>query len=238
MDDSYMGSELSEQYNQFLINYNANASCDTACQEQKELAQLEENYNNAVNNLNTAPEQVQTAYKAYLTYAEGSGAYQQYQQGSVQQQAESIATNYQANFDADMKSAFSALASYSGLYVNYTNIYDLNNIYVDENQNLQRDVDISDSDTLTNDRKTYYENQALDSLNWYYWALTIIYTIVVICYGISLLTKQSDYKTSIKIMVLICLIVYPFISMWISLKILSVYNYIIGLLPKNQYQDL
>ena len=111
-----MNSELSEQFNQFLKNYNESASCDSECQQQKELAQLQQNYNNAVNNLNTAPEQVQTTYQAYLTFAEGTGAYQQYQQGSVQQQAETIANNYQDTFNTDMSNAKNLLSSYSGLY--------------------------------------------------------------------------------------------------------------------------
>jgi hypothetical protein len=233
-----MDIELSDQYSEFIQNYNEKASCGKECQDKKELATLKQNYNNALNNLESAPLQVQSTYQAYLTFAEGTGAYQKYQQGAMEQSANTTANTYQENFNTDMNNAKNLLASYSGIYINYSNIYELNKIYKNENINLQHDVENTGSDTLTNDRKTYYETQAIDSLSGYYWALTIIYTIIVIYYTISMLTKSSDYNMKIKIMILLFLIIYPFISLWLSYKVISVYNFIINLLPKNQYKNL
>ena len=231
-------ADLSEQYSTFIKNYNENASCDAECQQQKKLASLKQNYYNALNNLNSAPEKVQATYQAYLTFAEGGGAYQQYQQGTVQQEAETKANNIQTNFNNEIENAQRLLSSYSGLYENYYNIYELNNIYKDENYDLQIEADTSDSDALTNDRKTYYELQAIDSLQKYYWILSIIYTIVVIYFIISMLTKQSIYSATKKVFVLLFLIIYPFISLWLVLKANYLYNYIINLFPKDQYQNL
>jgi hypothetical protein len=234
-----MGDEdLSQQYSTFVQNYNQNMACDAECQQQKELTQLKQNYYNALNNLDTAPEQVQSAYQAYITFAEGTGAYQKYQQGSIQQDAINITTQYQLNFDYELNNAQKLLSTYTTLYTNYSNSVELNNIYQNENAELQTFVDNTSSDTLTNDRKTYYETQAVDSLQKYYWILSIVYTIIVIYYIISVLTKQSEYKVSLKIIVLILLIIYPFISLWLTLKIIYMYNYIINLFPKNQYKTL
>jgi len=229
---------VSDQFNLFIENYNKNTACDETCQKKLELTKLKQNYLDALNNLETAPQDVQTAYQAYLTYAEGNGAYQEYQQGALQQDAANIANQYQINFNNNLTSAERLLGTYSGLYVNYNNIYDLSKIYKKENHELHGDVEIANSDTLTNDRKTFYENQATESLQGYYWVLTVIYTLVVIYYIISIIIYPSEYKTSVKIILLLFLIIYPFISLWLSLKVIGLYNYIINLLPKNQYLNL
>jgi len=231
-----MDMELTNQYNQFLQNYNQNASCDSECQQKKEAQKLKQNYLNALNNANTAPQQVQTAYQQYLTFTQGTGAYSQYQQGSLEQQAANIANEYQATFDTDMENVKTLLSTYSGLYTNYKNIYDLNKIYKKENNELQKDIDITTTDTLTNDRKTFYENQATESLKKYYIFLCIVYGVVVMYYIKNMITH--NYHTPIAVGFLIFLIIYPFISLWLSLRVISFYNFIVGLLPKNQYQDL
>jgi hypothetical protein len=231
-----MDVELTDQYNQFLKNYNQNAACDSQCQEQKEAQQLKQNYLNALNNLETAPQQVNTAYQEYITFTEGTSSYSQYQQSSLEQQAENISNEYQEKFNDEMQNVNILLSTYSGLYTNYKNVYDLNEIYKKENDELQKDIDTTTTDTLTNDRKTFYENQATESLKKYYIFFCIIYGIVLLYYIKNMITHK--YYTHFAVGGLIFLIIYPFISLWLSLKIISFYNFIISLLPKNQYQDL
>ena len=233
-----LGAELSQQYNQFIENYNKNASCGTECQQANEASQLKQNYLNAVNNLNTAPEQVQSTYKSYLTYTQGNGAYQQYEQNNYQQSADNIANTYQANFNESMNEAQILLNTYSTLYANFKNVFDLNKIYKKENIELKKNVSNNDEDIITNDRKTYYENQATDSLKIYYWIFIIIYTLIVLYYAISILIKKSTYSLKVRVIILILLIIYPFISLWISLKMIKLYHIIVGVLPKNQYKTL
>ena len=233
-----MDNTVSDQFNLFIENYNKSYGCNEECQQKLELATLKQTYLDALNNLETAPQEVQKAYQAYLNFTGGTGAYQEYQQGSLQQDAANVANQYQINFDNNMSNAKILLSTYSGLYVNYNNIYDLSKIYQNENNDLQQELDINFSDTLTNDRKTFYENQATDSLQKYYWILSIIYTLVVIYYIISLIMYPTEYSNTIKVGCLLVLIIYPFISLWLSLRIISLYNYIVSLLPKNQYVNL
>lgn len=231
-----MDIELTDQYNQFIQNYNQNASCDSECQQQQEAQQLKQNYLNAVNNLNNAPQEVQTTYQQYLNFTQGSGAYPQYQQSNLEQQAENISTEYQANFNNEMNNVKTLLSTYTGLYNNYKNIYDLNKIYTKENYELQKDIDITNTDTLTNDRKTFYENQATESLKKYYIFFSIVYGIVIMYYLRNMI--KYNYHTPTAVGFLLLLIIYPFISLWLSLRLISFYNFLLDLLPKNQYKDL
>lgn len=233
-----LDDEMSAQYNQFIQNYNEKASCGTECQQAKDASQLQQDYLSAVSNLNTAPEQVQSTYKSYLTYTQGTGAYQKYQQNNFQQTVDGLANTYQTNFNSGLISAKQLLGTYSSLYANYNNIFDLNKIYKKENIQLKKEVTNNDDDVVTNDRKTYYETQAIDSLKKYYWILTIIYTFVVIYFLFCMITKNSTYTLKVKIPILVFLIIYPFISLGLSLKIIEIYRAIISVFPTNQYKTL
>lgn len=224
--------------NQFINNANQVLTCNEECQQQKESAQLLQNYNNALNNLQTAPTQLQTAQQQYLTYTQGAGAYQQTLSNNLQNTASQLATEYQKKFNEEIKNANIKLNSYSGLVINYSNILDLNQQYITENIELNNDIKYSTSDTLTNDRKTYYENQAIESLQNYAWFFNLIYIIIVVSYCISAFFVTSYYPFKVRLFVLIALIIYPYISLWLSLKCIEVYNFIISLLPKNQYKSL
>ena len=224
--------------NQFINNANGVLTCNEECQQEKQSAQLLQNYNNALNNLQTGPSQVQSAQQQYITYTQGTGAYQQTQTTNLQNTASQLATEYQKKFNEEIKNANIKLNSYSGLVINYSNILDLNQQYITENIELNNDIKYSTSDTLTNDRKTYYENQAIESLQSYAWFFNLVYIIIVVSYCISAFFVTSYYPFKYRLTVLIILIIYPFISLWLSLKCIEFYNFIISLLPKNQYKSL
>jgi prophage DNA circulation protein len=224
--------------NQFINNANEVLTCNEECQQQKQSAQLLQNYDNALNNLQTAPSQLQSAQQQYITYTQGAGAYQQTQTTNLQNTASQLAAEYQKKFNEEIKNANTKLYSYSGLVINYSNIVDLSNQYTTENIELHNDIKYSTSDTLTNDRKTYYENQATESLQRYAWFLNLVYIVLVVSYCISAFFVTSYYPFNYRLTVLIILIIYPFISLWLSLKCIEIYNFIINLLPKNQYKSI
>ena len=227
-----------DNLNQFINNANEVLTCNEECQQQKQSAQLLQNYNDALNNVQTAPTQLQTAQQQYITYTQGSGAYQQTQTNNLQNTASQLAAGYQKKFNGEIKNANIKLNSYSGLLVNYSNILDLSQQYTRENIELHNEIKYSTSDTLTNDRKTYYENQAIDNLQKYSWFFNLVYIVLVISYCISAFFVTSYYPFKYRLTILIILIIYPFISLWLSLRCIDIYNFIINLLPKNQYKTL
>jgi hypothetical protein len=227
-----------DSLNQFINNANQALTCGQECQQQQQTEQLQQSYNNALNNLETAPAQLQTAQQQYITYTQGAAGYQQFQTNSLQTTASQLASEYQQKFDGELKRANLFLDSYYGLLINYYNIIELNDYYTKENVELSNDIQYSTSDTVTNDRKTYYENQATESLNQYGTIFKVIYAIVVIAYGISCFTVPSNYPFKTKMLILVFLFIYPYISLWLSLKCITLYNFIISILPENQYKTL
>jgi hypothetical protein len=168
------------KFNDFLDNANKVLSCDSNCQEQKKKNQLKKKYLEAKTNLITAPNQVETSYKNYLTYSKGDSAYNEYQENQLQEKAEMVITTFKSNFNDGIENAKTSYDTYSGLLLNFSHIVELYTKLVKENKLLTLEVKNKTSDVLTNDRKTYYEDQSIDNLIFYHHILMFFYVIFVI----------------------------------------------------------
>ena len=93
------------------------------------------------------------------------------------------------------------------------------------------------TDILKNERKTYYEDQGIDSLHSYYYWLLAGYIITIIGVVVSMLGFPSDWSIMQKIVVVMGLIMLPFGSSYIMGVIIRLLHGAYNLLPKNAYLD-
>lgn len=220
-------------FNSFIQKAQATLMCDSQCQQQKKAQQLQQAYENAQINLQTAPGQVDTTQKEYVTFTQGTAAYSQMHNQKLTETAQQIVSMYSTNFNNEAQQAKNEVATYSGLLNNYNNVYDLYKNLKTENTQLKKDLTNKSSDVLTNDRKTYYENQEIDFLDYIYkYVLQIIYWITVVVYFISVFVYYSPFSWKLKLAVLVLLIVLPFISTWLLSMIMVLIYKVYGVLPK------
>jgi hypothetical protein len=212
--------------------------CGPQCQKDKTANELKQKYLNSKTNLQTAPNQVQIAAKNYYTFTQGDAGYNEYLETQLHDKAEKIADIYQTNFNADVDKANTEIDTYNGLYINFANIFELYTNYKTENIKLEKEFKNTTSDILTNDRKTFYEDQGIDNLNFYYSIIKWLYIIVAIGFIISLFAINSSLKFIQKIVIIVMLISYPFISSKLLGFVISLYYGIIGILPKNLHRTL
>ena len=110
--------------------------------------------------------------------------------------------------------------------------------YTSENKELKLQLRNSRGDILTNDRKTYYETDALNQLQLWYRFWWYIYYILVIVFTIAIFVSPSELTTVKKVVIFVLLIFYPYyvdyIVRWVQGLYMSIYNR----LPKNVYNDL
>ena len=224
--------------NSFIDKATSALSCDADCQNQKTLNQLKQTYLAAKTNLITAPTQVDTSFKNYLVYLEGEPAYLEYKETELQAKAEQITTNIQQDIDKIISDETRNVNTYDGLLINLNNIYEYYERYLKENIELENKLKIMKSDIVTNDRKTYYEEQGIESLKKYYIIIFIFYIVVVVSYIVCCFVIPNDLTIGKKIGVFILLVIYPFISSWLLTQIIHLYNKISELLPKNVYTNL
>ena len=226
------------KFNDFLDNANKVLSCDSNCQEQKKKDELKKKYLEAKTNLLTAPNQVETSYKNYLTYTKGDSAYNEYRDNELQQKAELVITTFKTNFNEGIEKAKESYDTYSGLLLNFAHIVELYTKLVKENAVLTLEVKNKTSDVLTNDRKTYYEDQSIDNLSFYYYIILVIYIIFLIGFAVSIFVFPSASTRGTLIGILVFFIIYPFICVRIFKFLYYIKDKIMGVLPKDVYKDI
>jgi hypothetical protein len=198
-------------FNDLISQANQEIACGPSCQQNQTETQLRQNYLDAETNLESAPQQLFNAQKSYYTYTQGESGYNDFITNELQEKANTIANTYKNKIDGDIVTVKSKIETYQGLLVNFNNILDLYNKYKNENEMLENNLKNKSSDILTNDRKTYYEDQGIIKLNSFYYFLILIYAFFVVVFLLSIFLVKTNVKISIRIFILIIMIIYPFI---------------------------
>lgn len=149
-----------------------------------------------------------------------------------------IATNITNTFNEEVDLIEQLNARYNDNLVIDNNLNELYDMYQDQNTDLDSNIKSHYSDSLTNDRKTYYESTALETLvNWnsffFYLYLTLLFAFVL---GIFLSPiRIPKYQT---IIIAIIMLLYPFLIDSIVALFNKFFNKIAALYPKNVYNTL
>ena len=212
--------------------------CNSECRKQRETDKLKQNYLNSQTNLASAPNQVQVAQKNYVTFTEGPSGYNDLLDNQLQEKAQEIVNKFTEYFMSDSKEITTQIDTYEGLLINFKNVAELYLKYKKENVQLVTDLKNETNDVLTNERKTYYEDQKIDGLKgFYYYILLGIYIICLIGFIIFSLMYQSQTSFIKKIVSIIGFILLPFFSTWILEKFIYLIYTLYEMLPKNVYSQ-
>lgn len=224
-------------FNKLLQEASNSIMCGPECQQNKEKNKLYQNYLDAKTTMINAPQMVDETAKKYYMYSEGPIGYNNYINQNLEQKLSIINKEITAKFKDNLNKANSNLELYKGISVNYAYVLELYEYYLKDNKKLETKYKNKTADTLTNDRKTYYENQGIESLNYYYKFLLFIYFGVsfFLFWLLYLNIGLSRLKRSI---IVLCVILYPICAIPMIRLILWFYNKLITLLPKNIYNNL
>ena len=111
-------------------------------------------------------------------------------------------------------------------------------IYLEKNKLVQGTIKTHHSDVLTNDRKTYYETEALEELkNWhsFFWYAFFFFAIPLFIFTLFI---KSSLHFILRIAIVLIVLMYPY---FIDPVARSVYGFFYSAwknLPKNVYNDL
>ena len=131
-----------------------------------------------------------------------------------------------------------ALNEYQNNLTNFDNLKDTYTLYNNDNTALMKKMDSNDSNIVTNYRKTYYEQQGISNLDFYYDVLFYIYTFVFFAIIISLFTSQSYFSVTTNLIILAILILYPYFSTMIFYYIMELFSQVNDLVPTDVYSKL
>lgn len=131
---------------------------------------------------------------------------------------------------------FTQIDTYNSLVLHYENSKEILNKYKDENDSMEQQLKNQTNNILTNERKTFYEDQQNDQLNtYYYYILWTVYAVIVFLFGRFSLTYPSTYSWKFRAFMFLLFLVLPIISPWILGKIIQLLHWIYNILPKNVY---
>ena len=225
------------QFNLLVQHASDTLTCDSTCQNNRQIEQLKKEFLASQENVASAPYKAAVATKNYATAAFGAVQYDELKQKEFEKEAQDLASNFIQEFEKNAVIFNSQLDTYDALFLNYKNVYDLFFKYKEENTELFKELKYETNDTLTNDRKTFYQDQQIDGLKFYYfYFLLIIYIICVICFGIFSIIYPSPISWKIRLIIFIGLLILPFFSSWILGIIIYLLYEIYNLLPKNVYK--
>lgn len=230
--------DITNKLNNLILHASTTISCDSNCQKEKKKEELKKKYLDAQLNEITSSNQLQTATKNYLTFTEGTSGYNNYLESDLTIKATKIADLFQINFDKDIDDIISNIDTLNGLLINYNNVEDLYYSYKIENGHLKNKFKNNTADVLTNERKTYYQEEGINALNFYYYILLVIYIIIVIVFLIFIFLLQSSLNWIMLVVIFIGLVILPFISTWLLSLVVWIVYYIYSLLPKNVHLSL
>jgi len=225
------------QVNSLIAQSNEQLICGPACQKEKNISNLQEKYIGAETNLKTAPQQLEEAKQNYYKALEGQAGYNKIVLEKVTEDAKKVTTSLKIKFDSSVKEIQKLVSVYNTLRSNYSNLYNLSGEYAEENMKMAKTLKKIRGDIITNDRKTYYEQQSIDGLLWWYSWFRIVYIVLVIGFIITLLFKS--YWWLYKIIIILFFIFYPLYVAPLIVYILKCIKF--GgsiILPKDVYLSL
>lgn len=212
--------------------------CGPECQESEERERLQQKFRNAQTLVSSAPERLRVAQKNYITYTQGEGAYRDLIEEQLAKRADEVINKFKARKEKLIQNIKTQLETYNGLRINYKNIVDLYFKYKEENVMLTKQLKESVNDVLTNDRKTYYQDQEIDKLKMYYsYFILTVYVICVIFYVVYAFGYASKIDWKKRLGIFIVLIFLPFFSTYLLGLIIYVSHLIYGVIPKNVYKN-
>ena len=236
-----MASNLDSTMNKFnsLLEQSQKAMlCGPDCQKQETAKTLQQKYLDAQTNILTAPNQLNEAAKKYYTFTQGVSGYNTYVEKDLQTKVTEIANALTQNFVNSIKAAKTINETYSSQLINSQYAQQLYTKYLDENKELSYNLNEDTTDIFTNDRKTYYEEQGNDNLDWWYKIFFRLYLILLVAYIIFFFISSSNYSVVSKIFIFILLALYPFIAVPIFLFLMRLYHRFTSVLPKNAYLNI
>ena len=185
-----------------------------------------------------SPNNVFVTRQNYIVFDQGQPAYDELIDSELLQRAQQLSSYYQTNFTDESQNIIFNTNTYSGLLLNLKNIFDLFLKYKEENIKLFKQLKDDTNDVLTNDRKTYYQDQGIDNLKFYYhYFFLLIYIITILAYIIYNFMYPSQISILLRILFLALMVLLPFISTWILGKIISIIYDIYNWLPKNAHRQ-
>ena len=227
-----------DKINELLEKSSDAIMCGPSCQKLKITEELKKKYLDAETNVKTAPTKLEQTKKNYYVYAEGRTYYDNMREEELTAKAEQISKLLTDTFNDEISNANTMNMYLNTALINSENTKDLLKEYLEKNEVLKLKLRERQGDILTNNRKTYYETEALDRLKLWYSFFWWIYYIVAFILILALIFSPNKLTLLLKVILATAIVFYPYyityVVKWIYSNILWLKNKI----PVNVYNNI
>jgi hypothetical protein len=127
---------------------------------------------------------------------------------------------------------------YDDLLIKDKNLTDLYDMYLEKNQGLDTSIKSFYGDTLTNNRKSFYESMVLETLvNWNTFFMCLYFTLLF-AFILGIIFSPHRLPKYQSIIICFILFLYPFLIDPLLNTIYNFFGKIYNLYPKNVYNKL
>ncbi len=233
-----MSSFNFDNINELIQNTNNIISCGPDCMQQKKESELKQKYLDAINNKDTADYQISVAAKNYYTFSQGDSGYNTYLDKESESKADNIINDYKTNFSNNFDSISNKIDVYNSIFLNVNNVEDLFKKYEKDNKKLENNLKNKSSDIITNDRKTFYEEEGIKKLDFYYYFFAGVYIIILIIFFLAIIFVNSNTPLFKRVLIFLLLVIYPFFIMLLYNILKKMYNRVKDFVPSNAYRNI
>lgn len=232
-----------EKVNKLISKANESVMCvpGSDCYKNQEIERLRKKYENKKENKKTAPEQLDYARKNYYTYAFGQPGYIEKETEVLTTRVNKIIEKKTQQHNTDIEEINLFIQSYDSA-VNYKKnlLLYLSKLY-GENFDLSQEIKDSIASLKTADRKVWYEDDQIKTVDLWVTVLKGLYWLVFAIFtGLFLWNKMWQINKPFKFVycfVLLLLVLWLYIGDFLVIKLIQLIQKIISKLPKNVYYD-
>ena len=236
-------------YDDYLINQENNRLCKPGepggdkCIDRKKKIKIANDLIKSKNLEQIASNLYQNSLKRYSELLYGSPSKMQDKQTlHYEQEAKPHIDNFEKKFESLSERTKSLIYTYDSTVTYNDNIDVLKTSYSAQNDKIKDEIDKKVTKNLTDERKTYYESNALENIRWYTFILLIIYVIVYLTYVVILFQYRNNFTTHNKWVTLIgyygFMALYPKLMGLVSDGILIIINFLYKKSPRDVYMTL
>lgn len=210
----------------------------SACEKENVSAELNRELQDAIINEQVAPLRLANAKRYYYTYTKGQSSYNGMLEKELQEKSRLITKQIADKFIEEIENAVTMNMFFNTSQINSENTVELYNEYLKKNAEMAELIKNSRGDVLTNDRKTYYETEAMEKLKMWHTLIISIYWILVVTFILSLFLSTSTMSRTKQIVLVVLLILYPFIIHKVVVYFYNLFSTTIKNTETNIYMDL
>ena len=210
----------------------------TLCYAQQITQQLKNEYLIALEEVKNSSNKLTKAEKNYITNTQGEYGYYQLLVKRATKLANDEAIKLFNKFISSLNETQYIIETLNTNYNNNVYLSDISEQTTANNTNLQDAISNTNTDNITKNRKSYYEQEEYNTLKRWHLFWFYVYIFLLLIFALAIFLTESEYSFMSKMGILTLFILYLFGIKYIIIGLVNIYEFSTNVFPKNIYLNI